>query len=369
MDEDNALNTTKPNFSIDLFAKWQSACRGNGQADDMSNLVWEWMFRGRIDPNHANNAFAMSADRPVQPRWAGCRMGQSKTSLTDGRIIWIAGEHEDFYDPDFYIYNDVIVEQVDGSLKILGYSVEEFSPTDFHSATAVDNDSSIFIIGSIGYQNERREGFTPVYKLNTQSYELSAITTLGSCPGWIHNHTAELSGNGFHITIRGGRVLSGKSFIENIDDWCLCLETLTWTQLTDRKWPRFQLHRSDGKRLHLYDYSNIEFERQYPQLGGRTTEELEREIGIAPNIVAYRKLLTPSIAHKIQESKVDSESEWRTTRITVDDVQVRFVDDSNYLTVIAEGELSPDRLKSIVDELAEKLGRVENCSCTIRSIG
>lgn len=336
---------------------WPKTCPtpfGNGCSED--ELIY-----------HANRIFETGIDYPGQPRWAGCRMGQSKTLLADGRVIWIAGEHEDFYDPDFYIYNDVIVEQLDGTLKIFGYSEEVFPPTDFHSATPVDNDSSIIIIGSIGYKDSRQVGVTPVFKLDTKSFKLSVIKASGDCPGWVHKHTAEVSSN--RIRIRGGEVLSGEGFIENIDDWSLCLDTWTWTRLTDRRWPRFQLHRVDGKRLHLYEYSNLDFEREFPHLGSRTNEELEREIGRAPNIEVYRKIFAPSIDHQLQESNTDGPSDWRTTRIAVDGVLVRFVDDSHYLTVIAEGELQSDRLKSIVDELVEKLESVENCSCTFRSIG
>ncbi len=43
-------------------------------------------------------------DNPV---WCFRRFGKSINELPDGRIIEIAGEHEDHYDPDFYIYNDV----------------------------------------------------------------------------------------------------------------------------------------------------------------------------------------------------------------------------------------------------------------------
>ncbi len=35
------------------------------------------------------------------------RFGQSKTITLDGRTIHIGGEHEDHYDPDFFIYNGV----------------------------------------------------------------------------------------------------------------------------------------------------------------------------------------------------------------------------------------------------------------------
>jgi len=55
--------------------------------------------------------------------------------LPDGREVLIAGEHEDYYDPDFFIYNDVVVRAPDGKFAIYGYSKEAFPPTDFHTAT------------------------------------------------------------------------------------------------------------------------------------------------------------------------------------------------------------------------------------------
>lgn len=44
-----------------------------------------------------------------EPIWCNQRFGRTKTKLKDGSIIYIGGEHEDSYDPDFYVYNDVIL--------------------------------------------------------------------------------------------------------------------------------------------------------------------------------------------------------------------------------------------------------------------
>ena len=88
------------------------------------------------------------------------RFGQSSNQLPDGRVVCIAGEHEDSYDPDFYIYNDVVIQQPDGRIDIFGYPREVFPPTDFHTATLVGN--RIVLIGSLGYPDERRPGETPV---------------------------------------------------------------------------------------------------------------------------------------------------------------------------------------------------------------
>ena len=48
-------------------------------------------------------------DWPFGPVWCFNRFGGTVTKLPDGCFVHIGGEHEDFYDPDFCIYNDVIV--------------------------------------------------------------------------------------------------------------------------------------------------------------------------------------------------------------------------------------------------------------------
>ena len=71
----------------------------------------------------------------------------------------IAGEHEDFYDPDFCIYNDVFVERARRPPGIYRYPKDVFPPTDFHTATLVGDE--IILIGSLGYRDLRRAGRSP----------------------------------------------------------------------------------------------------------------------------------------------------------------------------------------------------------------
>ncbi len=56
--------------------------------------------------------------------WCFERLGQSVTVLPEGRRVFIAGEHEDNYDPDFHIYNDVAIWSPDGTIEVLGYPKE-----------------------------------------------------------------------------------------------------------------------------------------------------------------------------------------------------------------------------------------------------
>lgn len=69
------------------------------------------------------------------PVWSFDRFGQSATRRADGRLVLIAGEHEDRYDPDFRIYNDVTVLDGRGGAQHFLSPAEVFPPTDVHSAT------------------------------------------------------------------------------------------------------------------------------------------------------------------------------------------------------------------------------------------
>ncbi|NJK39372.1 MAG: hypothetical protein HC825_04600 [Oscillatoriales cyanobacterium RM1_1_9] len=93
-----------------------SGCTTNGAREIFHNLI------------HPDNI-------SLEPVWFYQRFGRTITELPDGRIIEIAGEHEDYYDPDFCIYNDVVLYEKDRSFKIFGYPRSVFPPTDFHTAT------------------------------------------------------------------------------------------------------------------------------------------------------------------------------------------------------------------------------------------
>jgi hypothetical protein len=165
------------------------------------------------------------------PIWCYQRFGKSITRLPDGRFIEIAGEHEDFYDPNFCIYNDIIVHDGRGQCEIYAYPREIFPPTDFHTATLVGD--FIYIIGNLGYRQERRPGFTPVYRLNIHSFKIEPVETKDDMPGWVNGHEARHDGQS-RISISGGRYAvwdQGKlDLVDNPNVFELDLRTLRWTR-------------------------------------------------------------------------------------------------------------------------------------------
>lgn len=90
-------------------------------------------------------------------------MGISRTRPPDRRLIYVGGEYEDFDDPDFCIYNEVIVFQRNGDIEIFGYPTEVFPPTDFHSTTPTGG--KILIVGYLGCMHERVPGFTQLTRI------------------------------------------------------------------------------------------------------------------------------------------------------------------------------------------------------------
>jgi len=94
--------------------------------------------------------------------------------------------------------------------------------------------NQIVVIGNLGYQDERLPGTTPVRVLDLKTFAFSTPKTCGTPPGWIHDHTAELSADRQFILVQRGKVVQGesKSLIENIDDWQLDLKDWRWERLT-----------------------------------------------------------------------------------------------------------------------------------------
>ena len=173
-----------PLITPELFAQWRAPRFGAVNPERLTNPVWEWLVRTELTAYAATQQMENATGECREPSWSFARFGRSSTMLADGRHIQIAGEHEDAYDPDFYVYNDVVVRHVDGSVEIFGYPRDVFPPTDFHSATLVGD--RIVLIGNLGYPADRVRGTTQVALLDVSTYAITKIETSGDAPGWIH---------------------------------------------------------------------------------------------------------------------------------------------------------------------------------------
>lgn len=363
-----------PDASItqELFLEWRAPREGRSNPEPMTNPVWAWMVRSRWNAWRVNSHFQGPDAMTAGPGWCFDRFGQSASRLPDGREIWISGEHEDYYDPDFYIYNDVVVRHPDGRVEIFGYPRSEFPPTDFHSGTLVGN--RIYLIGNLGYPDHRRPGQTPVYVLNLDTWRITPLATSGTPPGWISEHQAALTDDGAAILVTGGKLETGApemSLVENLDDWCLHLNDGRWERRTIRDWPRWEVRRSDGGRLHLFEYQSALWEQQYPglrftppEIDGVTFPTLEEELGGTPDLTLFSNRFRPELPHEVPERLPDEN--FRVHRIRVAGVGVRYVEVHAGVQMTVEGHLPDDLLAWLVSDLEDKLSRLERHPCTAR---
>ncbi|MGC1485432.1 MAG: hypothetical protein WA789_16685 [Candidatus Acidiferrum sp.] len=247
-------------------------------------------------------------------------------------MICIGGEHEDYYDPNFHIYNDVVVFGPEDEIEIYGYPKDIFPPTDFHTATLAGG--TIIVVGCSGNVGERRPGATPVYSVDTNSYEISEFITSGTMPGWIFGHTAELSADGL-LLIRGGQFVElrdGKQrFKRNNEEFSLNTATAVWTQTTNRNWSQWSIRQEDGG-LFVLDHA-----------------------------IRLRDLIPGGL-----ESVPAAEADHREARFLLRGVLIRVIAGVKWIEIVAEGELSeqvrgkvPEVFRSRIEALCKKKCVVE----------
>lgn len=368
------LDSTQLSQFLDHYQKFKFRVFATHNPTIHSNPYWQWVVTHQLSAWQIENIIVDNSVAEhkfdVPPLWCFERIGQTVTQLADGRTLYIGGEYEDYYDPDFCIYNDVIVTHPDGRIEIYGYPRAVFPPTDFHTATLVGD--YIYIIGSIGYVNERRYSHTPVYRLNIHSMKIEEIATRNSM-GWVHDHSATLKDN--RIIITGGKILpdADSPSLDNLDSWALNLNTLIWKKLThrERDWQRFYVARVDGAELHLWEYDHLLFCLEAKQSDDvqRQQQQLTNSIGCSPNLDSYRQLFAPPMPH-------ETPSDWDTDKEIIDYEKILFIDgikvgyksDRHCVQVIIEGKLTDELLELLQQNLRHKLSKVENMACDIITV-
>ncbi len=189
--------------SAEQFAAGRSPRFGRGNPEIFSEPFWLAMIRAGVSAWAGARHCAPGHGKTKHPGWSAMRFGQSLTRLPDGAVVEIGGEHEDSYDPDFYIYNDVFLHRPDGSITIFGYPERVFPPTDFHTATLLGD--WIYIIGGLGYGERRTFDGTPVFRLHLGDFHIEKVDCSGEGPGRIHRHSA---------FVMNGSILVGGGLIE-----------------------------------------------------------------------------------------------------------------------------------------------------------
>lgn len=218
------------NITADEYRSGSRPRFGTSNPELMHIPCWHEMVRTGISAYAAKKQFG-DTEFKRDPLWCFDRFGMSLTELPDGCFVQIGGEHEDYYDPDFCIFNDIVIHQRSGEFQIMGYPQEVFPPTDFHSATYVDG--FIYIMGSLGYAGSRKFCTTPVYRLNWSTWEIEGVPSSGDNPGWIYGHKARLVAPHI-IAVFGGKIcveIAGEEQVtENQQEFRLNLESMEWTR-------------------------------------------------------------------------------------------------------------------------------------------
>jgi hypothetical protein len=354
------------NFGVTpaLFRGWRAPRFGNANPQKIKSNVWEWLVCSRLSGYAAAREMNEPSSSTRGPTWSFERFGQSVTELPGGRMVYIGGEHEDFYDPDFYIYNDVVVMNPDGAVDFYCYRKSDFPPTDFHTATLVDE--TIVIVGSLGYPDERRWNETPIYLLRLDNFEIHKVETLGASPGWIHSHVATLGEDKRSIILTKGKVQTGKghSLVENVEDWKLDLGDWTWNRLTTRDCLQFGISRQDGKLNNLWNIRHALWDLEHHMEDSFQADmvRLEEFLGFRPDVKRVRDLYNFGTEHGgLQQDEEDYKQFWT----YIDGVRVRFTEEMHALQVVIEGSLAPEKVSLIKEQLIKKLSALENSPCEL----
>ena len=345
------------------FHHWRNPRRGTSNPERMDNPFWQWCVQTRESAYAANEKFNGSSSMGNGPCWCFQRIGQAHITLPDGRDVFIGGEHEDYYDPDFYIYNDVVI--VDGEqVNIYGYPESDFPPTDFHTATLVEK--AILIIGNLGYPDDRRIGETQVLRLDLDSFEIFLQPTTGANPGWLHDHSSKFNETNNSIRVTGGKRYTER-ISENFHDFELCLNSFEWRVAIERNWKSWILEREDGDANELWQIRQESWNRK---LGLSTKDHLAETLeGIPDEIIAE---MTPNVIDRqIEEIEnlyrspfggslaIEDDENYGRYRLSIDEVIVRF-DESMYgVTVTVEGELPDSKTDSLLSQLKQRLESIE----------
>jgi hypothetical protein len=307
------------------LAFWEWMIRGDenlpadarGGLAGLGQIMREGKLKSAYGPYRARDLFKVPRNREDGPIWTFERYGATRTELPDGRMVCIGGEHEDYYDPDFCIYNDVVVLGSDDQIEIYGYPKEIFPPTDFHTATLIHG--RIIIVGSLGYMNERRPGHTPVYALELPEYRISEIKTSGEVPGWISEHEAVLDADGV-IVITGGRLIEHKDgeqqYKRNLEDYALDLRTGIWSRLTTRNWRQFSIRQEDNRLF-----------------------------------VLERGLNSENLIPRSVERNIVPDENWERVQIVIKGVPISLIVGVRCIELIVEGELPGDLCLRLAEEI------------------
>lgn len=164
------------------------------------------------------------------PTWTFERFGATATRLPDGRVVAIAGEHEDWYDPDFHIYNDVIVFGPNGEQDVYLYPPEVFPPTDFHATVWAE--PYLYMVGNLGRPEHRNDARPLVHRLDSRTWQIEPFASRGPLHAAFHRCLASYDADRHAIRVIGGLWYEPgqREATHNSQEYWLDLATAQWNE-------------------------------------------------------------------------------------------------------------------------------------------
>ena len=208
------LCSSLPKFDFKDFPKDQFSRKFiNSNPELYNNPFYSYQINNKTSPY----TFRMKHSLEFQPYedspyFTFQRFGMTETKIKSKDFtIYIGGEYDDSYDPDFLIYNDVICKYDDGTIKHYGYPESVFPCTDFHTATYYPAHNAIYIIGRIGYDTLKKGEFkaTEVFALNLDTFAIWKVDVKGISAGWIYHHKAQKIGDKIKISYNASNSFEG----------------------------------------------------------------------------------------------------------------------------------------------------------------
>lgn len=323
-----------PGIGLEEYERLNARRFGTANPERVRNPVWEHMVRTQESPFFARQAYGVDSYSAESPCWTFLRFGMPEVWMPDGRRIAVAGEHENSYDPEFCIYNDVIVRTGD-DVEIYAYPRGVFPPTDFHTATLVDD--TIWLLGSLGYALERSPERAQVFRLDPSTYEMARVEAGGVPVPQIYNHRARLLPDGVTIEVRGGKRSASpdpKARSEpNTSIYRFDTTKAEWLRVGDTsKWRRFVCPIPWGTFYHEDAHGGW--------WSGKPLIELPYEVRVAPPMPTVYEQHTPP-----------------THTLIVDGAPVCVIPDYDHVRIDFEGGFTGGRVQEVVGRLRELLLR------------
>ncbi|KAI0562891.1 hypothetical protein FGB62_50g222 [Gracilaria domingensis] len=151
-----AMEIDYPKIFLDVYSTWKDARRSEEYAQCLTSPQWQADICGKYDCfTDAASQWQCPSQEIYRPNWNFLsRFGSSWTFLNDLRLILIGVKFEDWYEPDFYIYNDVIEWKLGQNPQFYCYPENNFPPTNIHATVRLRDGHRLVKFESLGYADK-----------------------------------------------------------------------------------------------------------------------------------------------------------------------------------------------------------------------